>query len=98
MHNGLTITRAKGDQGVVIPVANREHLMLRDDVLAAVEAGRFHLWTVETVDEGMELLTGLPAGERGDDGRFPPGSVNARVEERLLRFAARRRDFLHGAR
>jgi lon-related putative ATP-dependent protease len=93
MARGLT-----GDQGVVIPVANREHLMLRDDVLAAVEAGRFHLWTVETVDEGMELLTGLPAGERGDDGRFPPGSVNARVEERLLRFAARRRDFLHGAR
>jgi len=76
-----------GDQGVLIPKSNVSHLMLRSDVVTAAQAGRFRVFPVETIDEGIELLTGLPAGERGPDGRFPEGSVNGRVEARLLAFA-----------
>ena len=76
-----------GEQGVLIPKSNVPHLMLRRDVVAAAEAGRFRIFPVETINEGIELLTGLPAGERGPDGRFPEGSVNGRVEARLLAFA-----------
>ncbi len=76
-----------GEQGVLIPASNVPHLMLRSDVVAAAGAGRFGVFPVRTIDEGIELLTGLPAGERGADGRFPEGSVNARVEARLLAFA-----------
>jgi lon-related putative ATP-dependent protease len=79
-----------GGQGVMVPHGNVRHLMLRRPVVEAVRAGRFHVWPVRTIDEGIELLTGLPAGDRGGDGRFPPGSVNAMVEERLLHFAATR--------
>jgi hypothetical protein len=61
--------------------------MLRKDVVAAAAAGRFRVHPVTTIDEGIELLTGLPAGERDAEGRFPEGSVNARVEARLLAFA-----------
>ena len=85
-----------GEQGVVIPRANAGDLMLRDDVVEAVAAGRFRVWAVETIDEGVEVLTGVPAGERGADGRFPDGSINGRVEARLVGFAARRRNFLRG--
>ncbi|HQR68220.1 MAG TPA: ATP-dependent protease, partial [Thermoanaerobaculia bacterium] len=76
-----------GEQGVLIPVSNVPHLMLRKDIVAAAAAGRFHVFSVRTIDEGIELLTGLMAGARGEDGRFPEGSVNARVEARLLAFA-----------
>jgi lon-related putative ATP-dependent protease len=83
-----------GRQGVVIPRANVGDLMLRDDVVEAIAAGRFRVWAVETIDEGIEVLTGLPAGTRGPDGRFPEGTINHRVEARLLNFASRRRQFL----
>ena len=63
--------------------ANARHLMLREDVVEAVGHGRFHVHAVGTVDEGMALLTGREAGARGEDGRFPPGSVNAAVEAAL---------------
>jgi len=76
-----------GDQGVIIPASNAANLMLRDDVVDAVAAGRFHVWTVRTVDEGIELLTGVPAGERGADGRYPPDSVNGRVDRKLYDLA-----------
>jgi len=72
-----------GDQGVLIPAANVQHLMLRDDVVAAVAAEKFHIYAVTTIDEGLELLTGLPAGERDEAGAFPEGSVNYLVGERL---------------
>ena len=72
-----------GRQGVLIPAANARHLMLREDVIEAVRAGRFSVHTVSTVDEGLTLLTGRPAGERGPDGRFPEGSVNEAVETAL---------------
>jgi lon-related putative ATP-dependent protease len=78
-------------QGVLIPAANVKHLMLRADVREAAAAGRFAIYPVTTVDEGIELLTGMPAGTRGADGRWSPGSVNARVEARLVGFSERLR-------
>jgi len=70
--------------------------MLRKDVIEACAAGRFAVYAVRTIDEGLALLTGLPAGARDDAGAFAPGSVNARVEERLRAFAKVRRDFAGG--
>jgi len=82
-----------GDQGVILPAANARHLMLRPDVVEAAARGEFHVWPVETVDQALELLTGLPAGERDGEGRFPEGSVNRRVDERLATFAEKARAF-----
>lgn len=76
-----------GHQGVLIPEANARHLMLCDEVVAAVRAGRFHVWAVSTVDAGIALLTGVPAGHRGADGRFTPESVHARIADRFERWA-----------
>ena len=87
------ICRARGltgDQGVLIPAANVKHLMLRDDVVAAVEAGRFHVFAVETIDEGIAWLTGMPAGEPGDDGSYSAATVNGRVQRRLQDLADKR--------
>ncbi|HHC71463.1 MAG TPA: ATP-dependent protease, partial [Thiotrichales bacterium] len=80
-------TRGLEGQGVIIPHANVRHLMLREDVVDAVREGRFHVYAVHTVDEAVELLTGLPAGERGEEGRFPEGTLNQRVEGRLIQLA-----------
>jgi predicted ATP-dependent protease len=76
-----------GDQGVLIPAANIKHLMLRQEVIDAVRNGKFHIYPVTSIDEGIELLTGMPAGERGDDGLFPEGTVNRQVEIRLITLA-----------
>jgi lon-related putative ATP-dependent protease len=73
-----------GRQGVLIPDGNVRHLMLREDVIQAVKDGRFNIHTVGTVDDGIALLTGREAGERGPDGRFPEGSFNAAVEQALV--------------
>ncbi|MES3630268.1 MAG: ATP-binding protein [Longimonas sp.] len=86
--DGLT-----GEQGVLIPQSNVPHLMLRADVVEAVEAGTFHVYPIETIDEGIALLTGEPAGTRGDNGSYPAESINGRVEERLLTFARQRQRF-----
>ena len=79
-----------GEQGVLIPVANVKHLMLRQDVVDAVEAGRFAIYPVATIEEGIELLTGLPAGERDEDGRYPEGSFNRRVDDKLTEMMDKR--------
>jgi len=76
-----------GDQGVLIPLANVKHLMLRRNVIEAVEAGQFHIYPVGHIDHCLELLTGKPAGERCENGEFPEGSVNNKIRERLLDFA-----------
>lgn len=81
-----------GRQGVVIPESNVQHLMLRRDVVEAVAAGKFHVYPVATVDEALEVLTGLPAGERDVEGNYPEGSVNRAVMDRLSHLAERRRD------
>jgi len=82
-----------GEQGVLIPIANVQHLMLRRDVVEAAATGRFHVYPVRSIDEGIELLTGVPAGERDAKGLFPEGTVNRRVEDRLIDLAERRRRF-----
>ncbi len=82
-----------GGQGVVIPAANVRHLMLREDVVKACASEKFHVWAVEDVDQGIEILTGVAAGERGADGRFPEGTVNARVAARLEQLAEEARAF-----
>ncbi len=82
-----------GEQGVLIPAANVKHLMLRHDVVEACAQGKFHVYPVRTVDEGIELLTGLPAGERDANGLFPDGTINQRVEVKLLILAEQARVF-----
>jgi predicted ATP-dependent protease len=73
-----------GGQGVLIPHQNVKNLMLRDEVIDAVKAGKFRIYAVHTVDEGISILTGLPAGERDPEtGEFPPGSVHGLVGEKL---------------
>lgn len=87
-----------GTQGVLIPSSNVENLQLDDDVVEAVEKGLFHVYPVSCVDEGVELLTGLPAGTPdGPGGRFPDGSVNGRAEAALRRMAEILRNFSRGA-
>ncbi len=79
-----------GDQGVLIPASNVRHLMLRREVVEAVQARKFHIYAVETIDQGIEILTGMAAGERDASGQFPPGSVNQEVEARLVELAEKR--------
>lgn len=85
-----------GTQGVLIPEANVEHLMLRDDVIEAANEGQFHVYPVATVDEAIDLLTGISAGEREETGQFPEGTMNRLVEEQLIELAKKHRDFAEG--
>ncbi len=90
------ICRAKGltgDQGVIIPASNVRHLMLRQDVVDAVARGQFHVYPIEAVDQGLELLTGMPAGSRDASGTYPEGTLNHLVERRLTTLAEKRRAF-----
>ena len=75
-----------GTQGVAIPAANEADLVLRDEIAEAVAAGRFHVWSIATVEEAIELFTGHPAGERDADGLYPPDSVYSRVAAELATF------------
>jgi predicted ATP-dependent protease len=72
-----------GEQGVIIPRSNLKHLMLKDEVIDAVKKGRFHVWSVKAIDEGIEILTGVPAGEKDKKGNYPKGSVNYLVTKKL---------------
>ncbi len=93
----FAVCKAKGlngEQGIIIPAANVPNLMLDEEVIDAVQAGKFHIWAVRTVDEGIELLTGQPAGQRDPDGQYPEGTVHRLVEERLLAYAERLRSFM----
>ena len=82
-----------GTQGVIIPEANVQHLMLKPEVIKAVEEGKFHIYPVRTVDEGIEILTGVAAGERRPDGSWPEGTVNYLVDKRLREMAMQLRQF-----
>ena len=86
-----------GRQGVVVPEANVRHLMLDDEVVQAVREGGFHVWGVRTIDEGIEILTGVPAGRRRKDGSFTPGSVHALAGARLAAYADALRTFAEPA-
>ncbi len=84
------VCRIKGltsQQGVIIPIENVEDLMLRDDVVEAVAAGKFHVLPVATVEEGIEVLTGIKAGQRDSNGKFEPGTCFALVDQRLREMA-----------
>ncbi|BBK40527.1 ATP-dependent protease [Allostella vacuolata] len=87
-----------GEQGVMIPATNVKNLMVRPDVAAAVAEGRFHVWAVSSVDEGIEILTGVPAGEPDAGGNWPAGTVNHAVQRRLARFAERAAEMRQPAR
>ncbi|MDH3738200.1 MAG: AAA family ATPase [Alphaproteobacteria bacterium] len=85
--------RLTGDQGVLIPHSNVKHLMLHRRVRDAIEAGQFHVYPVQTIDQGIEILTGMTAGDRQADGAFPDDSFNRRVADRLREFAEIRAKF-----
>ncbi len=86
--NGLT-----KDQGVIIPAANVKHLMLREDVVEAASRGEFHVYAIDTVDDALELLTGVPAGLADAEGAFLPESVNGRVAARLHELSITHKQF-----
>lgn len=90
----ICVARGLADgQGAIIPADNVKNLMLREDVVEAAAAGRFHIYPVTTVDEAVSLLTDMDAGERQEDGQFPPESVNGRVSRRLMDFALTQQEF-----
>jgi lon-related putative ATP-dependent protease len=89
------ITGFTGRQGVIIPASNVKHLMLRRDVVAAAEAGSFRVCPIDTVDQGLELLTGIPAGAPDAAGNYPEGTLNQRIAARLDAFAAKAAELAH---
>ena len=82
-----------GGQGAMIPASNVQNLMLKEELLDAAKAGKFSIYPARTIDEGIEFLTGVPAGERQPDGSYPEGTVNYRVDKRLQEMAGLARDF-----
>jgi len=82
-----------GTQGVVIPASNMKHLMLRDEVAEAVQDGKFHVFAVSTIDQGIALLTGKEAGEKMEDGLYPEGTVNWTVQQKIWELAGKARAF-----
>ena len=83
-----------GEQGVMIPYSNVVNLMLKEPVVEAIQQGRFHIWPVRTIEEGIEILTSVKAGSRLENGEFEEGSVFARVDARLKTMAARLAEFV----
>jgi predicted ATP-dependent protease len=82
-----------GKQGVMIPESNVQNLMLKEEIVEAVKEGKFHIYSVRTVDEGMEILTGVKAGKRRKDGTFEKETVNYKVDERLKEMAEKLKTF-----
>jgi len=72
-----------GEQGVVIPKSNVKNLMLREDVVEAIKEKKFHIYAVETIDQGIEVLTGVPAGAPNEEGAYPEGTINYLVQKKL---------------
>jgi predicted ATP-dependent protease len=88
MAKGLT-----GDQGVVIPHTNIRNLMLRDDIVDTVKEGKFHIYPVETINQGMEVLTGVEAGELQEDGTYPEETINYMVDRHLRELADKLKEY-----
>jgi predicted ATP-dependent protease len=80
-----------GSHGVIIPRENVKHLMLQEEVIEAIEQGLFSVYAVQNIDDAVTIITGIEAGERDKDGKFPANSVNARVEEQLVKYATLRK-------
>ncbi|MGC8805582.1 MAG: S16 family serine protease, partial [Candidatus Ratteibacteria bacterium] len=81
-----------GNQGVIIPEKNISHLMLKEEVVEAIRQKKFHVWAVKDVDEGIEILTGIPAGKPDANGTYPEGTVNAAVAKKLMELAKKSRE------
>jgi len=81
------------EQGVLIPESNVQNLMLKEEVVEAAREGKFHIYPVKTIDQGIEILTGVKAGARRPDGSFEEGTVNYRVDEHLKAMAEKLREF-----
>jgi lon-related putative ATP-dependent protease len=82
-----------GHQGVMVPASNIQNLMLKEEVVDAVKAGQFQIYSAKTIDEGIEVLTGVKAGERRADGTFGDGTVNCRVDKQLKAMAEKLKEF-----
>jgi lon-related putative ATP-dependent protease len=82
-----------GQHGVMIPESNVQNLMVKEEIVEAVKARQFHVYSVKTIDEGIEVLTGTKAGERREDGTFKEGTVNYRVDKRLKEMAEKLKEF-----
>lgn len=82
-----------GEQGVLIPASNEKNLMLRSDVLRAVDEEKFNIYSVETIEEGMELLTGLDMGQADEEGNYPEGTINYMITKELDQLAESRKAF-----
>jgi lon-related putative ATP-dependent protease len=82
-----------GKQGVMIPESNVQNLMLKEEIVDAVKKGKFHIYSVKTIDEGIELLTGVKAGERRKEGTFEPGTVHDLVDKRLQKMAEKLKQY-----
>ena len=82
-----------GEHGVLIPESNVQHLMLKEEVVQAVKEGKFHIYPVKTIDEGIEILTGVKAGERKPDGTYEEGTINYLVDKRLKEMAEMMKEF-----
>ena len=76
-----------GSHGVMIPIQNINNLNLSDEIIEDVKNGKFHIYAISTIDEGIEILTGVPAGKKDSNGHFPAGSVNYLVQEKLKKYA-----------
>ena len=87
-----------GSQGVMIPKANLTNLMLRSEVIDAVQDGQFHIYQVADVTEGIEILTGIPAGRADEKGTYPAESVYGRIQNKLKVFLERRRELKQAAK
>jgi len=74
------------EQGVIIPIQNVKNLHLSDEIIGAVKEGKFHIYAVSTIDEGIEILTGVPAGKKNKQGEFPAGTINYLVQEKLKKY------------
>jgi len=83
-----------GQQGVITPMSNVQNLMLKEEVVEAVREGKFHIYPVRTIDQGIEILTGVKPGSRREDGTFEEGTINYRVDMRLRNMAERLREFM----
>jgi len=77
----------KGRQGVIVPAKNVQNLMLKQELIDSVKAGKFHIWPISTIEEGIEILTGLEAGSRRPDGTYPEGTLFHKVDARLMEIA-----------
>jgi len=81
LSRGLT-----GEQGVIIPVNNVRDLVLKDEVVEAVKSNKFHIYAISHIDQGIEILTGIKAGDKNAKGKYPPSSIHGRVMKKLKDF------------